>query len=121
MTFIDTLGVPEFFAEALTRVERVGPNRRLVFTVTQPDESGGLDPAAVVKLVVAGGVVGNRSLRGHHAAKRQPEAAGVRFQTHLGRELIGGSEQLENRRAFVCAMHHHFLPYQRLIWNKAST
>jgi hypothetical protein len=49
MTFIDTLGVPEFFAEALTRVERVGPNRRLVFTVTQPDESG----AAVVKLVVS--------------------------------------------------------------------
>jgi hypothetical protein len=53
MIFIDTLGVPEFFAEALTRVERVGPNRRLVFTVTQPDESGGLDTAAVVKLVVS--------------------------------------------------------------------
>lgn len=52
MAFIDTIGIPEFFAEALARVERIGPNRRLVFTVTQPDGSGGSDAIAVVKLVV---------------------------------------------------------------------
>jgi hypothetical protein len=40
------------FAEALARVERIGPCRRLVFTVTQPDGSGGAEGVAVVKLVV---------------------------------------------------------------------
>jgi hypothetical protein len=53
MAFIDTVGIPEFFAEALIRVERVGPNRRLVFTVSHPDGSGGVDTTAVVTLVVS--------------------------------------------------------------------
>ena len=53
MAFIDTVGTPEFFAEALTRIERVGPNRRLVFTVTHPDGSGGVDTTAVLTLVVS--------------------------------------------------------------------
>jgi hypothetical protein len=53
IALIDTLGIPEYFVEALARVERIGPNRRLVFTVTQPDGSGGLESVAVVKLVAS--------------------------------------------------------------------
>ena len=49
---IDTVGIPEVFAEALARVERIGPNRRLVFTVTQPDCRGGKEHVAVVKLIL---------------------------------------------------------------------
>ena len=49
---IDTFNVPEFFAEALGRVERIGPNRRLVFTVTQPGHSGESERVAVVRLVI---------------------------------------------------------------------
>jgi hypothetical protein len=52
MAFIDTVGIPEFFAEALARVERIGPNRRLVFGITHPDGSGGSDTTAVVTVVV---------------------------------------------------------------------
>jgi len=49
---IDTIGTPEVFAEALARVERIGPCRRLVFTVTQPDGSGAVERVAVMKLVL---------------------------------------------------------------------
>lgn len=49
---IDTIGVPEVFAEALARVERIGPNRRLVFSVTQPNGRGGNERIAVFKLVL---------------------------------------------------------------------
>lgn len=52
MDIIDTVGIPEVFAEALARVERIGPNRRLVFTVTQPDRHGEKERIAVVKLVL---------------------------------------------------------------------
>jgi hypothetical protein len=51
-TFIDTVGIPEIFCEALARVERIGPNRRLVFITTQPDGQGGLERAAVVKIIL---------------------------------------------------------------------
>jgi hypothetical protein len=53
MTFVDTLGTAEYFVEALARVDRIGPNRRLVFTTTQPDGSGGMESVAVVKLVMS--------------------------------------------------------------------
>jgi hypothetical protein len=49
---VDTVGIPEVFVEALARVERIGPNRRLVFTVTQPDGAGGAERVAVVKVVL---------------------------------------------------------------------
>lgn len=50
---IDTVGTPEYFVEALARVENIGSNRRLVFTINQPDGCGGLESVAVVKLVVS--------------------------------------------------------------------
>jgi hypothetical protein len=40
------------FAEALAPVERIGPNRRLVFTITQPNRGGDKERVAVVKLVL---------------------------------------------------------------------
>jgi hypothetical protein len=49
---VDTVGIPEVFAEALARVERIGPNRRLVFTVTQPVGRGDKERVAVVKLIL---------------------------------------------------------------------
>jgi hypothetical protein len=51
---IDTVGTLEVFCEALARVERIGPNRRLVFTVTQPDHynHGSKERVAVIKLVL---------------------------------------------------------------------
>jgi hypothetical protein len=48
MTFVDTLGTVEYFVEALARVDRIGPTRRLIFTVTQPDGSGGVESVAAV-------------------------------------------------------------------------
>ncbi|MCP1975470.1 hypothetical protein AB7M56_000263 [Bradyrhizobium elkanii] len=36
MSQLDTYGVQEVFCEALARVERIGPNRRLVLVITQP-------------------------------------------------------------------------------------
>jgi hypothetical protein len=53
IALLDTIGTTEFFVEALARVERIGPNRRLVFSVTQPDGSGGVENVAVVKLVLS--------------------------------------------------------------------
>jgi hypothetical protein len=53
MTFVDTLGTVEYFVEALARVDRIGPTRRLIFTVTQPDGSGGVESVAAVKLVLS--------------------------------------------------------------------
>ena len=32
---IDTFGVPEFFCEALAKVEQIGPCRRLIFTINR--------------------------------------------------------------------------------------
>ena len=46
---LDTFGIPEFFAEALARVDRIGPNRRLIFTISN---GPGSSPVAAVKIVV---------------------------------------------------------------------
>jgi hypothetical protein len=54
--------------EALSRVERIGPNPRLVFTTTQPDGSGGVKKRGRRE---AGGVVGDRGIDGCHAGERQ--------------------------------------------------
>ena len=43
--------VPDAFCEALVRIERIGPCRRLVFAVTDHSAPGGLR-AVVAKLVV---------------------------------------------------------------------
>ena len=48
---LDTFGIQEFFAEALARVDRIGPNRRLIFTISQPTGTGS-SLVAAVKIVV---------------------------------------------------------------------
>ncbi|MHC2626067.1 hypothetical protein ACVIW2_008099 [Bradyrhizobium huanghuaihaiense] len=50
---IDTYGVQEVFCEALARVERIGPNRRLVFVITVPNSDGTKEQVAVVKLALS--------------------------------------------------------------------
>ncbi|MET3843833.1 hypothetical protein [Bradyrhizobium sp. OAE829] len=54
-TPIDTYGVHEVFCEALGRVDRIGPNRRLVFVITQPTLSseGGREQVAVLKIAMS--------------------------------------------------------------------
>jgi hypothetical protein len=47
---IDAYGVPEFFCEALARIDRVGSCRRLVFTISERSQHG-TQRAPVVKLV----------------------------------------------------------------------
>jgi hypothetical protein len=49
---VDTIGSPEFFCEALAHVDRIGPNRRLVFVVTQPGHDGQIERVVALKLVV---------------------------------------------------------------------
>jgi hypothetical protein len=49
---VDAYAAPEIFAEALARVERIGPNRRLVFIITQPDRRGDKERVAVVRLIL---------------------------------------------------------------------
>ncbi|WP_439399405.1 hypothetical protein ACRQ5Q_18615 [Bradyrhizobium sp. PMVTL-01] len=39
--------------EALARVERIGPNRRLVFVITVPSSDGSKEQVAVVKLALS--------------------------------------------------------------------
>ncbi|MHC2585397.1 hypothetical protein [Bradyrhizobium diazoefficiens] len=53
MADLDTFGVREVFCEALARVERIGPNRRLVFVITVPNSDGTKAPVAVVKLALS--------------------------------------------------------------------
>jgi hypothetical protein len=48
--FIDAFGVPEFFCEALARIDQVGSCRRLVFTIGERSQNG-TQRAPVVKLV----------------------------------------------------------------------
>jgi hypothetical protein len=48
--FIDAYGVPEFFCEALARVDQVGSCRRLVFTIGERSQNR-THRAPVVKLV----------------------------------------------------------------------
>ena len=43
----------EVFCEALARVDRIGPNRRLVFVITQPDNDGGREQIAVLKIALS--------------------------------------------------------------------
>jgi len=47
--------VQEVFCEALAGVERIGPNRRLVFIITSPatDGSGSREQVAVLKLALS--------------------------------------------------------------------
>jgi hypothetical protein len=47
---IDAFGVPEFFCEALARIDQVGSCRRLVFTIGERSQNG-THRAPVVKLV----------------------------------------------------------------------
>lgn len=53
MSRLDTYGVQEVFCEALARVERIGPNRRLVFVITQPGSDGGHEQVAVLKIALS--------------------------------------------------------------------
>ncbi|MGY4260099.1 hypothetical protein ACVI1L_007167 [Bradyrhizobium sp. USDA 4516] len=55
MSPLDTYGVQEIFVEALARVERIGPNRRLVFAITQPasDGSANREQLAVLKVTMS--------------------------------------------------------------------
>ncbi|MGX1354553.1 hypothetical protein AB7M49_008178 [Bradyrhizobium elkanii] len=53
MSEIDTYGVQEVFCEALARVERIGPNRRLVFVITAPNSDGRRDQVAVLKVAMS--------------------------------------------------------------------
>ncbi|WP_445488113.1 hypothetical protein [Rhodopseudomonas sp. RCAM05734] len=50
---IDTVGCPEFFAEGVARIERVGGCRRLVLYSTQPGYQGAIERVAVVRLVLS--------------------------------------------------------------------
>jgi hypothetical protein len=47
---IDAYGVPEFFCEALARVDQIGSCRRLVFTISERSQNG-THRAPVVKLI----------------------------------------------------------------------
>lgn len=53
MSEIDTYGVQEVFVEALARVERIGPNRRLVFVISAPNSDGTRDRQAVLKVAMS--------------------------------------------------------------------
>ncbi|MBR1246133.1 hypothetical protein JQ609_04215 [Bradyrhizobium sp. AUGA SZCCT0169] len=58
MSKLDTYGVQEVFIEALARVERIGPNRRLVFVISQPavdytDGACSREQVAVIKLALS--------------------------------------------------------------------
>ncbi|WOH55056.1 hypothetical protein [Bradyrhizobium sp. BWC-3-1] len=53
MSEIDTFGVQEVFVEALARVERIGPNRRLVFVISAPNGDGTRDQQAVLKVTMS--------------------------------------------------------------------
>jgi hypothetical protein len=55
---VDAFGVPEFFCEALGRIDQVGSCRRLVFTITEKSQHG-TDRASVVKLVFPAEVLAN--------------------------------------------------------------
>jgi hypothetical protein len=50
---LDTYNVQEVFCEALARVDRIGPNRRLVFVITQPVSDGGREQVAVLKIALS--------------------------------------------------------------------
>ena len=47
---IDAYGVPEFFCEALAKVDQIGSCRRLIFTIGERGQNG-THRAPVVKLV----------------------------------------------------------------------
>lgn len=49
---IDTYGIAEYFVESLAKVERLGPNRRLIFVITV-ETGGGREQQAVVKLALS--------------------------------------------------------------------
>ncbi|MBR1237731.1 hypothetical protein [Bradyrhizobium sp. AUGA SZCCT0182] len=55
---LDTYGVQEVFVEALARVERIGPNRRLVFVIPRPavdytDGACSREQGAVIQLALS--------------------------------------------------------------------
>jgi hypothetical protein len=49
---VDCYGLPEYFCEALAKVQQVGPCRRLVFVIHQKGPTGKLHRVGVVKLVL---------------------------------------------------------------------
>lgn len=75
--FIDAYGVPEFFCEALARVDQVGSCRRLVFTISERSQNG-THRAPVVKLVFPAEVM---------ASLAQMIAADVALQSGQPREF----------------------------------
>ena len=120
MAFVDTFGTPEFFAEALTRVERVGPNRRLVFTVSHPDGSGGVDTTAVMTLVVSWETAASMAATLLSDSRDPP----VQFAS-MSMSRIDPLDRIEARRSRrralnFFAVHQCSSPYHRLIWSKAS-
>lgn len=74
---IDAFGVPEFFCEALARVDQVGSCRRLVFTISEKSQNG-THRAPVVKLVFPVEVM---------ASLAQMIAADVALQSGQSREF----------------------------------
>jgi hypothetical protein len=50
--FVDTFSVPEFFSEALAKVEKIGSCRRLIFFVNRADGRGGSQRTAVMTVVL---------------------------------------------------------------------
>jgi hypothetical protein len=56
---IDSYGTPEFFVQDLARIEEAGPCRRLLFTITRRDGSGGPYRSAVVSIVLPAAALSN--------------------------------------------------------------
>jgi hypothetical protein len=121
MTFVDTLGTAEYFVEALARVDRIGPNRRLVFTTTQPDGSGGMESVAVVKLVMCG-KPRPRWLPRCWATVVIPRCSSLQCPCLSRIDPLDRIEARRSRRRALnfFAVHQCSSPYHRLIWSKAS-
>jgi hypothetical protein len=83
---IDAFGVPEFFCEALARIDQVGSCRRLVFTISERSQHG-TQHAPVVKLVFPAEVMANLA---------QVLAADVALQSGQSREFSALSLAVAN-------------------------
>ena len=73
---LDLYNMPEFFCEALAKIERVGSCRRLIFVIHQTVE-GRRNPVGVVKLVLPGEVMPEIA---QMAAADSPEDQGAIFR-----------------------------------------
>jgi hypothetical protein len=56
---VDTFGVPEYFCEALGKIQQIGTCRRLVFVIQEGAVGARAIRAPVVKLVVTADVLAN--------------------------------------------------------------